>query len=224
MLRYIEYHARQSNIVTPFSKNLSADVENQGSSTDGSTRSDDSANRGKKKKLIVGIAVVLVVAIGGAVGAMMATKKPKTASKKSSAKAPTNSTLAPSDLNMTYTLEATVLSRGVKFNKTSSKDSRNVALDWLLKKDKMSKKATDFNLKQRYILALLAFEFGTVFRTYSKWPSDKNECTWVGVTCNKKLEVIKLELGKFHPCPYYTKYHSFSLTKEIVECLCQHAL
>jgi hypothetical protein len=91
-------------------------------------------------------------------------------------------------------LEANVLCRGVKFDELNPDVSRTSALDWLLHDDEMELQVTNPNLAQRYILALLAFEFGTVFVGWG-WLSNGNECSWDGVTCNSEGKVIKLELG-----------------------------
>jgi hypothetical protein len=68
-------------------------------------------------------------------------------------------------------------------------------LDWLLHEDEMKLQATSSNLGQRYILALLAFEFGNLFRSRVDWLSSGMECSWDWVTCNGELEVTKLDLG-----------------------------
>ena len=93
-------------------------------------------------------------------------------------------------------LEASVLSRGVKFSELAETDSRKLALDWLLHDDEMQLDVPDLNLHQRYILALLAFNSGSDFRSFVDWLSETDECVWEGVTCDANGEVIKLELGK----------------------------
>jgi hypothetical protein len=92
-------------------------------------------------------------------------------------------------------IEADVLSRGNKFSELSLQDSRRLALDWLLNEDLMQVTSTDFNLSQRYILALLAFEFWTMFQLSMNWLSNKNECSWDGITCNEGQGVIEIILG-----------------------------
>jgi hypothetical protein len=91
-------------------------------------------------------------------------------------------------------IEANVLSRGNKFSELSLEDSRSLALDWLLNEDLMQVTSTDSNLSQRYILALLAFEFGTIQSTMN-WLSNENECSWDGITCDEGQEVSEIVLG-----------------------------
>ena len=80
-------------------------------------------------------------------------------------------------------LEANVLSEGVKFDSLSSSDSRNLALDWLLNADLERLMINDSRLKQRFILAVLAFECEDL--QSSNWLSDENECTWNGIECDE---------------------------------------
>ncbi len=56
---------------------------------------------------------------------------------------------------------------------------------------------TDSNLYQRFILALLAFNFGSDFTSSVDWLSNVDKCNWYGVTCDESGEGSKLELGKF---------------------------
>jgi hypothetical protein len=92
-------------------------------------------------------------------------------------------------------IESNVLSRGVKFSELAETDSRNLALDWLLHDDEMQLDVPDSNLYQRFILALLAFNSGSDFRSSVDWLSETDECVWEGVTCDVNGEIIKLELG-----------------------------
>jgi hypothetical protein len=97
---------------------------------------------------------------------------------------------------ITQQLQRGVLKRGAnKFDELDDTDSRVLALDWLLYKDKMKLQSTSSNLGQRYILALLAFEFGYTFRPNVNWLSSMTECKWDWVTCNGELKVTELELG-----------------------------
>jgi hypothetical protein len=107
------------------------------------------------------------------------------------------STEAPPDaFEVEQVIEENVLSRGVKFAELSSNDSRNLALNWIVHDDSMHLNTTASNLKQRFILSLLAFEFGTAFRSSADWLSDDDECTWRGVSCTEDGEVSKVELRK----------------------------
>lgn len=92
-------------------------------------------------------------------------------------------------------LEANTLRRGIRFDELALIDAHRLALDWFIYEDEMELQVSDFNLKQRYILALLAFEFGAMFRTNNvDWLSSKSECSWDWITCNGKLQVTGLEL------------------------------
>jgi hypothetical protein len=92
-------------------------------------------------------------------------------------------------------LEARILRRGIKFDELGLGNSRSLALEWLLHQDEMELHATSSHLGQRYILALLAFQFGDLFRSKLNWLSNKSECDWYWVTCNGELEVTNLDLG-----------------------------
>jgi hypothetical protein len=59
----------------------------------------------------------------------------------------------------------------------------------------MELNASEPNLGQRYILALLAFEFGDIFKSNVGWLSNKTECNWDWVSCNSEGHVTVLELG-----------------------------
>ncbi len=93
-------------------------------------------------------------------------------------------------------LESSVLCRGVKFSELPKTDSRTLALDWLLHDDEMQLDVPDSNLHQRFILALLAFNSGSIFKSSVNWLSDEDECKWDGVSCNEDSQVKSLELGK----------------------------
>lgn len=97
---------------------------------------------------------------------------------------------------VSHELEANTLSRGVKFDELAYADSRNMALDWLVDKDPLNTPSSDTNLSQRYVLALLAFEFGELFRSQVNWLSHQSECKWDWVTCNSEGEVTELNLGE----------------------------
>jgi hypothetical protein len=94
-------------------------------------------------------------------------------------------------------IEANVLCRGMKLCELPETDRRKFALDWLLNDDKKQLAVTDSNLYQRFILALLAFNFGSDFTSSVDWLSNVDKCKWYGVTCDGSGEVSKLELGKF---------------------------
>lgn len=92
-------------------------------------------------------------------------------------------------------IEEKVFQRNNTFNNLQQSDSRCLALDWILNNNTFLLNAVHLNLCQRYILALLAFEFSTSFRSNFDWLSNKEECKWHGVLCvNGKVH--ELELGK----------------------------
>lgn len=119
-------------------------------------------------------------------------------------------------------IERRVLQRNVTFSGMNHTDPRFLALDWIMNKDEMQLKLLDFNLHQRYILALVAFQFGSLEWTscgnYTRnetcfasdlndtehieesfvWLSGTDECGWYGLTCDGKGKVIGMELGKVY--------------------------
>lgn len=99
------------------------------------------------------------------------------------------------DLLIQQDLQDNALSRGAKFEELSSSNSRNLALDWILNDDQFS--ANDPRLHERFILALMAFDFGTLFRSSWNWLSTNDICSWEGVVCNENLEVSMLTLRKY---------------------------
>ncbi|KAL3797895.1 hypothetical protein ACHAWO_009768, partial [Cyclotella atomus] len=108
----------------------------------------------------------------------------------------TSSRELPRETQVKAELEANVLRRGLGFDNLDATDGRTSALDWLLYEDGMELAATSSNLGQRYILALLAFEFGAMFRSNNvKWLSSSMECSWDWVTCNDQNEATKLDLA-----------------------------
>ncbi len=131
-----------------------------------------------KKHALMGLLMTVIVA--GVVGAVLVALNPPS---------------SPEQL-VKNEIEKNVLQRNVKFDKLPQNDSRNSALDWLLHKDQLRLNTSDFNLNQRYILALFAFEFGSIFMSSTNWLSDDDECKWDGVTCLVNGEVNELLLGK----------------------------
>lgn len=187
-----------------------------------------------KVKVFAGLAAVAVVlaVLVGAVFIILHTPDPKTTTTTTTSSTTSSSTTSTTTTTTTTTttattsnevatttvppyepqkvqevIEANVLSRGVKFDDLSLKDSRNLALDWLLNIDQMKVNFDDSSLSQRFILALLAFEFGTsIFRTSTNWLSNENECSWEGITCNEDDEVSEMELSKSYAI-YYLSWH-----------------
>ncbi|KAL3784571.1 hypothetical protein HJC23_010695 [Cyclotella cryptica] len=95
-------------------------------------------------------------------------------------------------LSIRNEIEENVLQRNVTFDTLEATNARVFALEWITNKDQMGLIASDSNLFQRYILALLAFEFSN-----SRWLSDRDECTWDGVECDKDGRVVQLELASY---------------------------
>lgn len=58
--------------------------------------------------------------------------------------------------NITWDIEANVLSQGVKFSKLPQESSRNIALHWIRNKDSRQLKSSDPHLRQHFILALFS--------------------------------------------------------------------
>jgi hypothetical protein len=151
-----------------------------------------------KAKAIAGLCTLIVVALGITLYYVL---KPTSLIPENIATASNTPTSTPStNLVITTTevpretqikdeIEATILRRGIKFDELAVDDGRMLALNWMLDKDEVKLQATSSNLGQRYILALLAFEFGKDLL------SSGMECSWYWVTCNGESKVTKLELG-----------------------------
>ena len=104
-------------------------------------------------------------------------------------------------------IQEKVLQNDATFDSMDEDDPRLLALDWILHKDEMQLELFDPNLSQRYVLALIAFQFdhevwtscggdssaketctvevnGTVSEEeHKKWLSGADECDWFGVEC-----------------------------------------
>lgn len=126
---------------------------------------------------------------------------------------PTASPTSAAERDMFYgvkeTIEKAVLKRNATFSNMTKDDPRLLALDWLLLDDEMELEVGDSKLNQRYILALLAFQFDiygwdTSETNGSLWLESKDECEWHGVYCVDS-EVIGLDLCKltFHLSLFY---------------------
>ncbi|KAL7487175.1 hypothetical protein ACHAW6_012773 [Cyclotella cf. meneghiniana] len=88
-------------------------------------------------------------------------------------------------ISVRYEIEVNVLQRNATFD-----GNRGLALDWITNTDDLQLQVSDSNLYQRYILALLSFEFNIS----EWWLSASSECEWSGVSCGNNGTVIKLEL------------------------------
>jgi hypothetical protein len=104
-------------------------------------------------------------------------------------------------------IEQKVICGNAKFSDMDKDDPRLLAMDWILHEDEMQLELSAPNLSQRYVLALLAFQFDYMAWTscggnysspkvtcsvennryaveeYSRWLSNTNECKWYGVAC-----------------------------------------
>ncbi|KAL3780375.1 hypothetical protein HJC23_002668 [Cyclotella cryptica] len=89
-------------------------------------------------------------------------------------------------------IEKNVLQRNVTFDRMESSNARVLALDWITDKDNVKADPRASNIFQRYILALLAFEFSS-----QRLLSDPNECMWSGVSCDEYGHVTKLEFNGY---------------------------
>jgi hypothetical protein len=95
--------------------------------------------------------------------------------------------------NITDELERHVLARNNFFNELPQADVRTLALNWIIYNDPMKLSASDSNLHQRYILALLGFHYKL------DWLSEDSECFWDGVLCHED-KVTEINLCKFLTC------------------------
>lgn len=98
-----------------------------------------------------------------------------------------------------HDIETNVLRRNATFSQLDKYDSRNKALDWILFEDGMKVNASFSSLHQRYIMALLWYEFDPLSEwDLPDWLSGKHECEWYGVSCLDD-KVTELELGELLP-------------------------
>ena len=94
-------------------------------------------------------------------------------------------------MSIRYAIEKNVLQRNATFDAMEVTNHCVFALDRITQQDEMKLTVSDSNLFQRYIMVLLAFEF-----TNSLWPSDMDECNWIGVDCDTDGNVVTLELSE----------------------------
>ncbi|KAL7474355.1 hypothetical protein ACHAW6_000331, partial [Cyclotella cf. meneghiniana] len=63
-------------------------------------------------------------------------------------------------------------------------DSRNKALNWISFEDPMQVNASFSNIYQRYVMAVLGYDFNPSFELdLPDWLSKKHECEWYGASC-----------------------------------------
>ena len=91
------------------------------------------------------------------------------------------------------------------------------ATEWILKEDPMALEHDDDGLIQRWIMALLYFQFGGANWIYTNYLNGDSECTWDQVVCNNAGEVVEIRLSKCL-CPQYFRhfFDRISLTFLIV--------
>lgn len=107
---------------------------------------------------------------------------------------PSSQATSQPSLSISYEIRKNVLRRNVTFE-----GSRELAFNWLTSSDELQLDAPDAYLYQRYILALLSYEFwktGFFIDESVGWRSGKHECEWPGVECDNNRYVSKLDLGK----------------------------
>lgn len=90
-----------------------------------------------------------------------------------------------------YEIERNVLQRNVTFDAMDRINARVSALNWIEGEDQTKLVASDAKLFQRYVLALLAFEFSK-----QDMIDESDECNWVGVECDWEGHVITLALSE----------------------------
>ncbi|KAL7478225.1 hypothetical protein ACHAW6_003997 [Cyclotella cf. meneghiniana] len=96
-------------------------------------------------------------------------------------------------------IEKNVLRQNTTFSELDKYDSRNKALDWILLEDPMPVNSSFSKPYQRYIMALLRYEFNPISELdLPDWLSKKHECEWHGVSCLDG-KITELELGEFLP-------------------------
>ena len=97
-------------------------------------------------------------------------------------------------------IEKNVLQRNETFNGMAYSDPRFMALTWISEEDQLNLTVSDSNLRQRYILALLSYEYSLNVSNGWLLP-EKNECEWSGVSCTNETigtpgKVSGLKLGE----------------------------
>jgi hypothetical protein len=170
-----------------------------------------------QKNIGLTLALLLVISVGVALGVTYGTKSIEEERVQSEViyvtASPTRAlTLAPTsarEVALSTVIEKSVLQRNAKFSTMSDDDPRILALDWILHADELKIDANDPSLKQRYTLALIAFQFdylawfndamnvtsdGTL-----DWLSSTNECEWYGLSC-RDGQVTEINLCKWRPC------------------------
>jgi len=108
-------------------------------------------------------------------------------------------------------IETEVLQRGATFEAMDPNDPRHLALDWMLHHDDLRLKSEDEALKQRYILALLAFALDSLawyncgdHRNVSNTTEyyAREDC-WFESAATGQLETYKVWLSSTDECDWY---------------------
>ena len=97
-------------------------------------------------------------------------------------------------------IEKNVLQRNETFDGMDYSDPRFMALTWISEEDQLNLTVSDSNLRQRYILALLSYQYSLDISNGWLLP-EKNECEWSGVLCTNETtgtpgKVSGLKLGE----------------------------
>lgn len=75
--------------------------------------------------------------------------------------------------------------------------TRAEAMEWILKEDPMSLEHDDEGLVQRWVMALLYFQFGGANWIYTNYLNSDNECDWDQVTCDDDGQVTEIALSMY---------------------------
>uniref|UniRef100_A0A7S1UPJ3 Leucine-rich repeat-containing N-terminal plant-type domain-containing protein n=1 Tax=Grammatophora oceanica TaxID=210454 RepID=A0A7S1UPJ3_9STRA len=80
---------------------------------------------------------------------------------------------------------------------TSTDSHQNRAACWMLYDDKRKPKPASKSMTQRYALAVLfsATKGGTRWIDKTDWLSQKNECSWYGISCDAMSTITDIDLG-----------------------------
>jgi hypothetical protein len=97
-------------------------------------------------------------------------------------------------------IEKNVLQRNETFDGMDYSDPRFMALRWISEEDQLNLTVSDSNIRQRYILALLSYQYSLNISNGWLLP-EKNECEWSGVLCTNETtgtpgKVSGLKLGE----------------------------
>jgi hypothetical protein len=148
--------------------------------------------------LAVGTALFSIIFTRGSAPVILQTSEPKETKNQALVPSPQPTRVQPFSEQLQSVrslIEKNVLERNASFD-----GNRLLALDWILTEDERQLGAEDSNLYQRYILALLSYEFsisGVSNADGFGWLSEGHECEWRGVACNNDSYVTEVDLCEF---------------------------